>query len=362
MILGTLVVFMSVKLAEKQYRTRVNLSTINYEKFFRVHLLQELEKIGKISKDPIDLTDLKRHIPSELFTKRSNKNGKMTPKDIILKEKIDFLFQTNNLFSPINRDELVTLYHDICSAHHIFSDTMKELKVDYFDIEAYFADLIRQNTILHNALNEIYVAEPVKEVAFEIPHKIRTEMVRTKSVLEEQIPQSADIHRKLRVQTLSALSSGIIEDNTLSIYTRLENHVKKSQQELAHKGFQPSEFSVEREMLMQKLRKIAEVKLPDITTLKRRLEDLNFEKGSLLDRKSVIHTQINQTQKQRYGKSGSSSAKDSEFSRIQKNADNLINIVKKNRMALRKTKKENKLLEDRLYSLNAQASNPSLFS
>ena len=353
---------MSTQLSEKQYRTKINLSAINYEKFFRVHLLQELEKVGEIARDPIDLTDLRRHIPSEIFTKQSTKNGEMTPKDKILKEKIDFLFQTNDLFSPVNRDELITLYHDICSAHHIFSDTMKELKVDYFDIEVYFANLIRQNTILHNALNDIYLAEPAKEVVFEIPHKIKTEIMRTRSVLEEQIPQSADIYRKVRVQTLSALSGGIIEDNSSCVSARLEGYVNKSQRESMSKGIQPLEFQVEREMLMQKLKKIASVKLPDVATLKKRLEDLNFEKGSLMDKKSIVHAQINQVRKQRREISRSSTPRNEEFFQVQMHADNLTNIVEKNALVLEKTNRENKMLEDRLYMLRARASNPALFN
>lgn len=360
----------NVGIAQKQYKRKIELACMNYERIFRIQLMYELSKIAQPTKDPISLTELKRQFPSEMLMHKPRHKAVMDPKEKQYAEILDSLIHDNFMMELSKRDDLYKAYHHISSAYHIFNDIIQEKNLDFTEFDSYVRNLIRSNINLHNRVNNLLMLESQKEQIVPTLPEFNQAIIRTQAIVDSSTANSNAAHTQLRLQTLSALSGGMVESNADEAAERLANEVSRLTPGASGRITSSSELRVEREMLLQRLRAIADVQVVDTNTLKREVEEAETERRILLEKKRALQTAISASSRPQTARRDARGERDSrpqtaradELNATMTRIDNFEEIVARNRRKLEKLQLENAALKDRVYQLRAQKKNHALFT
>ena len=349
-----------VKIALKQYKSKVKTKSISYEQIFRTQLIYELTKIPTKTKDKVNLTELQKKFPSECLMHPAAPRLKLDPKEKQFADQLDALFYDNDMFSMDKRADLYKVYHHIASCFHIFNDFIEENKFDFHEFLENSANLIRLNTNFHNRLLEIAFQDNTLIDQPQVRPDVVPEVLRTQDITDLKVSQDEELQFKLRVNSLPTLK-GIINDESPVTARRIESVVNSSTPRATARCTSSRDIIVEKDQLIAQIEELSKYQFDDTETLRSELVELETRRRMLLDRRNKAQSIINVTKRQHQFTTQQVFNKEKEDPQTAQ-INQFTGIAARNESKLTHVLNENKLLTRQLEQLQLTANSNGFFN
>ena len=351
-----------LKIALKQYKTKLKEKSISYEQLYRAHILYELSKIRTKSKEKVNICELQKKFPSECLMHPVKPHTKMEPREKMFAEQVDALFKDNEMFKEEKRNELLRVYHHISSSYHIFSDFVESNNLDFHEFTENAENLIRINNNFQNRIMELLLTDQPEIETPSIKPDATPEIVKTDEIQEIETEQYKSLKQRLRMNHLNSLK-GMIEDDSSSSTTAIEAAISgTTSRGMKSRCLTSQDIVVEKDQVIAKLESRSKVELDDLSTMRSELQTLEQKKRVLLDRRNKAQSAINLSKRKSQTSSRSIHCKADTFSPQTSKINTFTGIAARNETKLAQILAENQELSRQIEQIQMKRKSDAMFT